>query len=118
MKYRARAKESPGPPTLRAVRRESQDEISSVRPAFRMVCDIDIEPHDDDRAPTDPTAVYATPRLLVHGERIAFLRPYYLGTRFPTGIVASTTWEREMVAEGVAQRLIDRCKEFLRRRTL
>ena len=66
----ARPEESP--PTLRAW--ESADEVSSVRPALLMVTDIEIEVLASDRTPWDPAPVYASPVLIVHGQRITYLR--------------------------------------------
>jgi hypothetical protein len=97
---------------------ETSDEVTSVRRTLRLVADVDIELHNGDRGPFDPCAVYATPRVLVSGQRIAFARSYFLGTRFPTGIVPSSTWEAEMRADSVSGRLIDRCRSYLRSRSL
>ncbi|MEJ7734683.1 MAG: hypothetical protein WKG00_36495 [Polyangiaceae bacterium] len=97
---------------------EASDEVTSVRRTLRMVADVDIDLRDGDRGPFDPCGVYATPHVLVNGQRIAFARTYFLGTRFPTGIVASATWESEMRADSVSARLIYSCREYLRSRAL
>jgi hypothetical protein len=97
---------------------EGSDEVTSVRRTLRMVADVDSELRDADRGPLDPCAVYATPRVLVNGQRIAFARSYFLGTRFPTGIVPSATWEAEMRADSVSSRLIHHCRAYLRPRSL
>lgn len=97
---------------------EASDEVTSVRRSLRMVADVDIELRDADRGPFDPCPVYATPRVLVNGQRIPFARSYFLGTRFVTGVVPSATWEAEMRADSVAGRLVERCRAYLRARAL
>jgi hypothetical protein len=113
MTKRTRATPPPPPQPV-----ETSDEVTSVRRSLRMIADVDIEHRDGDRGPFDPCAVYATPRLLVSGQRIRYTRAYFLGTRFPTGIVPSATWEAEMRADCVAGRLIERCRSYLRARSL
>jgi hypothetical protein len=118
MKNEARTPDEAMPTTLRAWQGDTADEISSVRPSLQLVTDVDFEVAVSDRAPWDPAPVYATPRLLVQGQRIAYLRRYFIGTHFATGILPSETWREEMAADGVAPKLIDRCARYLSRRSL
>lgn len=118
MKNEARTPDEAMPTTLRAWQGDSADEISSVRPSLHLVTDVDFEVAVSDRTPWDPAPVYATPRLLVQGQRIAYLRTYFIGTHFATGILPSETWRDEMQQDGVAARLIQRCAGYLSRRAL
>ena len=118
MTNEARRPEEATPTTLRAWQGDSADEISSVRPSLQLVTDIDFEVAVSDRSPWDPAPVYATPRLVVQGQRIAYLRRYFIGTHFANGILPSEAWRDEMKDDGVAPRLIDRCAAYLSRRAL
>ena len=118
MKTQTTKPEEVTPATLRAWQGEPADEVSSIRPSLQMVTDIDFEVAVSDRAPWEPAPVYATPRLVVEGQRVAYPRRYFLGTHFSTGILPSETWRDEMQAEGVAPRLVARCQQYLKRRAL
>lgn len=61
----------------------------------------------------EPAPIYATPYVRCGRERTRYTRDYCLGVRFPMGVIATETWEAEMVQDGLPPFVIERCREYL-----
>src|SRR5262245_45642096 len=95
---------------------EASMEATGERCAARsldVVVDVAIGDPESAEVEDDPSAIYATPYVLVDGERVRYARTYYLGTRFVNGVIAAEGWEQEMGGDGIPEFLIDRCRSYL-----
>ena len=66
----------------------------------------------------EPTPVYATPYMQDGKNRIRYAPDFYLGTRFPMGIIVAEDWEDEMSGACVPEALIAKCRTYLAERAL
>jgi hypothetical protein len=91
------------------------DEVSDVRGVTALPIEMGVEILESasDRAPTDPTPVYARPYTKIGADMATSEREYFLGTRFLVGLIPSATWEEEMRADGHSERSITKCRAYV-----
>ena len=98
---------------------ESDEGTSSVFPSLhRPIVDVAVGELRSPGPKREPTPVYATPYMLAGKDRIRFARDFYLGTSFPTGIIAAEGWEDELRGACLPEGLIAKCRAYLATRAL
>lgn len=96
---------------------DSDDAVSSVFPSLPIV-DVAVGELRSPGPKREPTPVYAAPYRLAGNGRIRFTRDFYLGTSFPTGIIAAEGWEDELRGACLPEGLIAKCRAYLAARAL
>lgn len=98
---------------------DSDEGATSVFPSLhRPIVDIAVGELRSPGPTREPTPVYAAPYRLDGTDRIRFARDFYLGTSFPTGIIAAEGWEDELRGACLPEGLIAKCRAYIAARAL
>lgn len=98
---------------------EVHDEVSAVHSSMRLMrVSVAIGAMGPGEGGDEPAAVYASPYVMMDSERIRIASDYYLGTRFPTGLVPAEGWEDEMLRDGVPPFVVDACRAYVAQHAL